>query len=106
MLPTPPAFTTAWTDWAPSTPSLNCAPGGGSFIAEYNAEAASDLVRLLRDKCQELVRFPNMGRARSELAPGLRSIPAGSYVIFYADADDGVEIVRILAGARDLDAFF
>jgi toxin ParE1/3/4 len=78
----------------------------GSFIAEYNAEAVSDLVRLLRDKCQELVRFPNMGRARSELAPGLRSMPAGSYVIFYADADDGVEIVRILAGARDLDAFF
>ena len=47
-----------------------------------------------------------MGRARPELAKGLCSLPAGSYVIFYTEATDGVEIVRILAGARDLDTFF
>lgn len=77
-----------------------------SFIAEDNLAAAVDLVRSLRDKCEQLARFPNMGRARPELAKGLCSLPAGSYVIFYTEATDGVEIVRILAGARDLDTFF
>lgn len=45
-----------------------------------------------------------MGRARDELAEGLRSFPTGQYIIFYQPVPGGIEIVRVLHGARDLDA--
>ena len=47
-----------------------------------------------------------MGRARPELAADLRSFPVGNYIIFYRPIEDGVEIVRVLSGARDIDALF
>jgi len=47
-----------------------------------------------------------MGRLRDELADGLRSFPVGRYVIFYRPIPKGIEIVRVLHGARDLDAIF
>lgn len=36
----------------------------------------------------------------------LRSHPHGNYVIFYRPIGDGIEIVRVLHGARDIDAAF
>lgn len=45
-----------------------------------------------------------MGRLRGELATGLRSFPVGRYVIFYRALSNGIEIVRVLHGARDLSA--
>jgi toxin ParE1/3/4 len=47
-----------------------------------------------------------MGRSRPELAPDLRSFPVGSYLIFYQPLDDGIEIIRIISAARDVDALF
>jgi toxin ParE1/3/4 len=45
-----------------------------------------------------------MGRSRPELAPNLRSFPVGQYVIFYLPLAKGVEIVRVLHGARDFES--
>jgi len=47
-----------------------------------------------------------MGKSRDELAAGLRSFPIGQYIIFYQPVPGGVDIVRVLHGARDLDAIF
>ena len=47
-----------------------------------------------------------MGRARPELAAELRSLPVGKYTIFYLPLSNGVQIVRVLHGARDIDAIF
>lgn len=43
-----------------------------------------------------------LGRTREELSPRLRSWVIGRYVIFYRPMEAGIEIVRILQGARDL----
>jgi toxin ParE1/3/4 len=56
----------------------------------------------LERRCLLLAARPLAGRARDELIPGLRSVPHGRYVIFYLPIEDGVEIVRLLHGARDL----
>ena len=45
-----------------------------------------------------------MGRARDELERGVRSSPFGRYVIFYMPGDSGIDIVRVLHSARDIDA--
>ncbi len=47
-----------------------------------------------------------MGRARDELSSGLCSGPFGRYVIFYKLRTDGIDVVRILHSARDIDAQF
>jgi len=47
-----------------------------------------------------------MGISRHEIMPSLRSLPVGNYLIFYLPIDDGIEIVRVLPGMRDLDALF
>jgi toxin ParE1/3/4 len=47
-----------------------------------------------------------MGRARDELSPGLRSMPFGRHVIFYETMADGIDVVRVLHSARDIDAAF
>jgi toxin ParE1/3/4 len=49
---------------------------------------------------------PNLGKAVEELAPNLRFVPVGSYLIFYRPLGDGAEIVRLLHGARDVTAEF
>ena len=47
-----------------------------------------------------------MGRERNELRDGLRSSVFKSYVIFYRYLGDELEVVNILEGHRDMDAFF
>ena len=47
-----------------------------------------------------------MGRARDELSPGVRSLPFGRYGIFYLLLSDGIEVLRVLHSARDVEAVF
>jgi toxin ParE1/3/4 len=47
-----------------------------------------------------------MGRERREPGPGIRSMAMAPYVIFYEALVDGVMIVRVLHGARDVEAQF
>ena len=51
---------------------------------------------------ENLAKFPHSGRDRSNLRPGFRSFPVGSYLIFYGPMEDGAEIMRIIHGARQL----
>ena len=44
-----------------------------------------------------------MGRARPELRADLRSLPFGAYLILYRVVEDGVEIIRVVHAARNLD---
>lgn len=75
-------------------------------IAEGNPARADAFVGELEARCNLLGSSPEMGRLRSELAPGLRSFPVGNYVIFYRPRARGVLIVRILHGARDITVLF
>ncbi len=47
-----------------------------------------------------------MGRAREELAPGIRSLAFGRYVVFLTPLPDGIDVVRVLHASRDIDAVF
>ena len=45
---------------------------------------------------------PYIGRSRADLRPGFRSLPAGSYMLFYRVDGDDVLILRVLHGRRDI----
>ena len=76
------------------------------YIADDSLAAADRWVDRLDVQFRLLAAQPMMGRARDELAPGVRSFPFGRYVVFYLPLDDGIDVVRVLHGARDIDAVF
>lgn len=76
------------------------------YIAQDNPDAADRFVRVLVSRFPLLASMPEIGRAREELSPHLRSFPVGNYVIFYRPSDSGVEIARVLHGARDFPSLF
>src|SRR5205814_6211463 len=79
----------------------------GAFIAKDNPAAANEVVRQLRRSLELLARMPQLGRVvkriktteelRIWLSPAFRN-----YLIFYRELPDGVEIVRVLHSARDI----
>jgi toxin ParE1/3/4 len=73
-----------------------------SFIAQTSVHPAELWLERIETQCQELAQMPEMGRARPELLGSVRSISIQRYVIFYRPTPDGVEIVRVLHGSRDL----
>jgi toxin ParE1/3/4 len=76
------------------------------YIAEDSVAAADQWLDKLDEKFNLIATQPLMGRAREELAAGLRSFPFGRYVIFYVPFENGIDVVRVLHGARDIDAVF
>jgi len=76
------------------------------FIAEDSEAQADAFIDRLGQSFYSLAGNPLMGRARHELSPNLRSFPVSRYVIFYLPMLDGIEIVRVLHGARDFGAIF
>ncbi|GGF28579.1 hypothetical protein GCM10011611_38290 [Aliidongia dinghuensis] len=80
-----------------------------TFIAEASDSiaVADRFVRQLRQHCHKLASLPGtLGRARPELLPDIRSVPYRGYVIFFRYVDERFEVVDILEGHRDVDAFF
>jgi toxin ParE1/3/4 len=76
-------------------------------LAEYSGLSVADSkLANIESKFQVLVQFPNSGRSRDELLVGLRSYPAGDFVIFYRTLETTVEVVRVLHGRRDINSIF
>jgi toxin ParE1/3/4 len=77
-----------------------------SYIAERNLHAADAQLRLVEEKILFLSDNPRAGPARPELRPRIRSFPVGSYLIFYCPIRGGIELIRVLHGARNLRRLF
>ena len=71
-------------------------------IAEESVRYADAQLARSDRTCALLAEHPLAGKPRPELAPGLRSIVEGSYLIFYYPRASGPEIVRILHGKRNI----
>ncbi len=76
------------------------------YIAQDDVSAADKFIRAIVMRFPKLATMPLMGRTREELSPRLRSFPIGRYLIFYRPMENGVEIVRVLHGARDFPPLF
>lgn len=74
------------------------------YIADDSEANADRFISTVDAKFVSLAAQPHMGRARPELPrENLRSFPVGRYVILYRLLPDGIEVVRVLHGARDFD---
>jgi toxin ParE1/3/4 len=73
------------------------------YIADDDIGAANRLLDRFEETFALLADNPRIGRRRPELMPEIRSFTVGRYVVFYRPADDGIEIVRVIHGARDIE---
>lgn len=76
------------------------------YIADDSLDRADDFLDRIEEKLQALARNPGMGRRREELLPGLQSFPISNYVVFYREIEDGIDVIRVLRGSRDVEAIF
>ncbi|KAF0233568.1 MAG: plasmid stabilization system [Desulfovibrionaceae bacterium] len=76
------------------------------YIAQDNPDSADRFLGEIEQRCNALLQFPRMGVSRDELMPLLRSLAVGNYIIFYLPVEDGIEIVRVLQGMREMEALF
>lgn len=75
------------------------------YIARNNPRAALRFVEKLDQKIRTLADFPGIGSPYDELAR-LRTFVVGKHVIFYREIENGIEVVRVLRGARDFKKAF
>ena len=71
-------------------------------IAEDDPTAADRFLDRLLVTCRKLAAMPGMGPERRDLAAGLRYFPLASYLIFYRPVAGGIQVARVIHGARDV----
>ena len=77
------------------------------YVADNSSfDAAERLLNRINDRCKRLASFPSMGRKRDELAPKVRSFPIDDYLIFDRAINEGIEVLRVVSGYRDLRVLF
>ena len=71
-----------------------------SYLIERNPRAAATVGKAIEATVARIATFPESAQATDE--PTVRMAPAGRfpYLVFYTVADNEVQIVRVLHGAR------
>ena len=73
------------------------------FIAVDNTEAAEQLIDKSFEAFEHLAAWPKTGHARADLtSKSVRFWPVGGYLVVYREYSNGIQIVAVLHGARDV----
>jgi toxin ParE1/3/4 len=76
------------------------------YLDGQSTQAADRFARKLKEGCQLHAVYRQIGASAEEFAPNLRYFTVWNYAVFYRPITDGIEIIRIIHGARDLPRFF
>lgn len=72
------------------------------YIARDKPFAAANWVSKIEDKCRLIATVPDFGELRPEYGREIRCSVVGRYVIFYRAILDGIEVLRVIPGDRDI----
>jgi len=72
------------------------------YIAQRDPAAADRVLDRIAARCEQLAGRPRLGRARPDIRPDARSLTVERWLVLYRVIDGGVQIVRVVDGARDL----
>jgi len=70
-------------------------------LEQANPSVADRYANEFSKKSHALAKFPELGRRRPEIAPGLHSTLVHPYIMFYRIQGDEVQILRILHERQD-----
>ncbi len=80
------------------------------YIAHASQEVADRFLAAVERELGVILAVPDMGSSRAYANPalaGLRMAPVRGFethLVFYLPTEEGIELVRVLHGARDIDA--
>jgi toxin ParE1/3/4 len=72
------------------------------YIEPRSPLIADQVYDRIERNCQHLRDHPQLGPARPEIGDGARALIIERWIALYRLMEDGVQIVRIVDGARDL----
>ena len=75
-------------------------------VAMDSPAAADKLIDRIVETCEALAAHPNPGPVRREIAPDLRMLVIGQYLVLYRVRNEGVQVARVVHGARRLEGLF
>jgi toxin ParE1/3/4 len=75
-------------------------------IVQDNAAAADRMMAAIRHSLRLAAGNLLMGQSREDLGPGYRVFSVGNYVIVFCPMKGGIQVVRIIHGARDFGLQF
>jgi toxin ParE1/3/4 len=75
-------------------------------IENQSPENADRFIDALDETLYFLAKNPFIGTIKNHYADGIRQFVFQKYLIFYFPIEDGIEVVRILHGARDIGQQF
>jgi len=76
------------------------------YVARDSLPAADRLIDEIHRHCGVYATQPDSGTPADRYQPGLRFFALGNYVVFYRPDDDGIVVIRVLHGARNLEDLF
>jgi toxin ParE1/3/4 len=82
------------------------------FIGEHNEKVAFRFLRAAKETFELLATRPKVGKVtafRNPLLVGMRVFPVRNferYLVFYRPIQGGIEVVRVIHGARDIPSLF
>jgi toxin ParE1/3/4 len=83
-----------------------------AYIAKHNSSAAERFLLAAKETLGRLAAMPELGGTWGFADPRLAEIRVWqisgfeNYLVFYRPVESGIEVVRILHGARDIGAIF
>lgn len=72
------------------------------YIARDKPIAAANWVATIWGKCELIATTPELGEKRPEYGADVRCSLVGRYVIFYRTIKNGIEVIRVIVGDRDI----
>ena len=82
------------------------------FIAQDNPDAATRVIEAAHETFESLADTPGLGRPRKFQNPKLKGVRSwrvsgfDNYLIFYRPIPEGVQVLHVCHGARDIEALF
>ena len=73
------------------------------YVAQDSVFQADRLLLHFRAKLEYIAKWNSIGRPRPELSKNCRSYPFGNFCFYFRPTDSGIEVLRILHSARDLE---
>ncbi len=76
------------------------------YLDSQSTQAADRFAAKFEQTCDLHARHPQIGAGSEVYASMLRHFTVWNYAIFYRPVDDGIELIRIIHGARDIPKLF
>jgi toxin ParE1/3/4 len=86
------------------TEALNDLHGIWRYVYDKskNVEIADRLIETIDETAVIYASRPELGIPRPEFDERLRCFPVGRYVVYYIAIENGIEVVQVIHGSRDL----